>query len=808
MDAVEAEANGSDPMELLVVVMKGERKEMFTRYRLQETLMLMGCRQKDAVIVTKEAFGVFKQYTQKQQNVNSLNSAQSASGTKEEASCADGSTCTNKTVQSVGKDPSQATTHHLPWNYLHQCIYSTLARLNYTKPQDLLDFEIAKEVTHRNQAFIVLLGGTSGTGKSTLASLLAARLRLTTVLPTDSIRHVLRSVTCKEQNPCAFVSTYQAGDALPPETIQELSTMGLSEGAGSTLSASRLHKRKILRGYKLQSQLVLEKLDQILTNFEKRNQSLVVEGVHLNTDQLIELVQKHPTCIPFVVYISNELKHRERFAVRARHMTVDPQENKYIKYFGNIRIIQRHLCKNADQYLIPKVDNTNVDRSLAAIHSTLVRVLRPMYRGERLFDPETNKMVLLSREHESAIKKAWSSKDVRKAMRPLIKQKVSKRLLLRRLLAEQTLDAFGTADAVGSEFSSSDEEGEVEVVGPSTKSLKVNQRVRTNTEEISADVKIESKGTCDSDAADAGDGEDENDGEDGEDEDNEDGEQATVVGSLASATTSNRDLLNMIDPSQRPLYDEIEEIATRAPEATSSARLMHSLSAAIKQTALWRARRPLRVDWKDKLPPPHSSEITFSEMFDSLQTSQASPFSKMRQRWKVDERRKSWMAGDFSSQFSRPHTSGPGVLQMPVKSVGSYEGKEQLLTRGMSLQPDIPLAYYQPASMTILENDEYSPARVTSARRSRLQSRRVRSLPPDTLEDLTVQDFDLDSVSVAASNEYEQSSEMSSERDACISPLEQSVEEVDSQFEVSSLSSDDFTPSVNEIRGSIGVNNT
>lgn len=763
MDEVEAEANGSDPMDLLVVAMKGERKEMFTRYRLQETLMLMGCRQKDAVIVTKEAFGVFKQYTQKHQNANPHNPVQSASGNKEGLSCVDVSRCTDKTVHSDAQEPGETVEHNLPWNYLHQCIYSTLARLNYTKPHDLLDFEIAKEVTHRKQAFIVLLGGTSGTGKSTLASLLAARLRLTTVLPTDSIRHVLRSVTCKEKNPCAFVSTYQAGDALPPETIQELSTMGLSEAAGSTLSAARLHKRKILRGYKLQSQLVLEKLDQVLTNFEKRNQSLVVEGVHLNTDQLIELIQKHPTCIPFVVYISNEVKHRERFAVRARHMTVDPQENKYIKYFDNIRIIQRHLCKNADQYLIPKVDNTNVDRSLAAIHSTLVRVLRPMYRGERLFDPETNKMVLLSREHESAIKKAWSSKDVRKAMRPLIKQKVSKRLLLRRLLAEQTLDAFGTADAAGSEFSSSDEE--VDAVEPTTKCLSVKQRVRKNTEETSAIQQTGSADTSGSDGADAGDEDDENDGED---EDNEDAEQATVVGSLASAaTTSNKDLLNLIDPAQRPLYDEIEEFATKAPEATSSARLMHSLSAAIKQTALWRARRPLRVDWKDNLPLAHGSEITFSEMFDSLQTSQTSPFSKMRQRWKVDERRKSWMAGDFSSQFSRPHTSGPGVSQTPLRAVGSYDVKEQMLTRGMSLQPDIPLAYYQPASLTILENDEISPARVTPARRSRLQSRRVRSLPPDTLEDLTVQDFDLDSVSVAASNEYDRSSASSSDRDAC-----------------------------------------
>ncbi len=40
---------------------------------------------------------------------------------------------------------------------------------------------------------------------------------------------------------------------------------------------------------------------------------------------------------------SNEAKHRERFAVRAKHMTLDPAGNRYIKYIRNIRTIQ--VCR-------------------------------------------------------------------------------------------------------------------------------------------------------------------------------------------------------------------------------------------------------------------------------------------------------------------------------------------------------------------------------------------------------------------------------------------------------------------------------
>ena len=55
----------------------------------------------------------------------------------------------------------------------------------------------------------VLLAGTSGTGKSTLAGLLAARLGITTVLSTDNIRHLLRSFATEESNPLLWASTYQ-----------------------------------------------------------------------------------------------------------------------------------------------------------------------------------------------------------------------------------------------------------------------------------------------------------------------------------------------------------------------------------------------------------------------------------------------------------------------------------------------------------------------------------------------------------------------------------------------------------------------
>jgi hypothetical protein len=112
-------------------------------------------------------------------------------------------------------------------------------------------------------------------------------------------------------------------------------------------------------------------------------------------------MKKHPSIIPFMVYITNEEKHMERFAVRAKYMTLDPAKNRYIKYIRNIRAIQEYLCNRADKHLVPKINNTNVDQSVAAIHATVFSCLRRREAGEKLYDLNTNTVALVDEEYRN-----------------------------------------------------------------------------------------------------------------------------------------------------------------------------------------------------------------------------------------------------------------------------------------------------------------------------------------------------------------------------------------------------------------------
>jgi 2-phosphoglycerate kinase len=42
------------------------------------------------------------------------------------------------------------------------------------------------------------------------------------------------------------------------------------------------------------------------------------------------MMAKYKQVVPFVLYIKSRKKHSERFAVRAKDMTIDPRFNKYV----------------------------------------------------------------------------------------------------------------------------------------------------------------------------------------------------------------------------------------------------------------------------------------------------------------------------------------------------------------------------------------------------------------------------------------------------------------------------------------------
>ncbi|RKP22216.1 hypothetical protein SYNPS1DRAFT_32219 [Syncephalis pseudoplumigaleata] len=207
--------------------------------------------------------------------------------------------------------------------HFEQSIQMVLADWHYY-PLSRYHQRLAWSVRNRERGICILLGGTSGCGKSTLASLLASRF------------------ISEEENPVLWASSYHAG-----ELSTDNSNNSNNDGGGGTTTEAR-----VIHGYQCQTDVIYPQLRETVRRLLGRNESVIIEGVHLSVEVMLQLATEFAMCLPFVIYINKQAKHAERFATRAKYMTLEPRFNKYMKYFENIRMIQSHLCREADVHLV------------------------------------------------------------------------------------------------------------------------------------------------------------------------------------------------------------------------------------------------------------------------------------------------------------------------------------------------------------------------------------------------------------------------------------------------------------------------
>ncbi|KAE8767347.1 P-loop NTPase domain-containing protein LPA1 [Hordeum vulgare] len=413
---------------IVVVDDNGSSSFRYTRSLLHNTLQLMGCKPRHAFEISRRVFDVVRGDPAEMEMLMAMSGSGSGQGGVQRYELPDAATSPRQFQFELYK---RRTTVLIPRDLFLHLVCQALALYKYLAPNQRNHLTIASRIRERKESVTVLLCGTSGCGKSTLSTLLGSRLGITTVVSTDSIRHMMRSFVDEKENPLLWASTYHAGECLDPLAVSEAKARrkakkrsGVSSNSGMDYEGSGEKpigkKQMAIEGYKAQSEMVIDSLDRLITAWEDRKESVVVEGVHLSLNFVMGLMKKHPSIIPFMIYISNEGKHTERFAVRAKYMTLDPTKNKYVKYINNIRTIQEYLCSRADKYLVPKVNNTNVDRSVASIHATVFSCLRRRGTGEHLYNPDTNTAAAVNEEYKNqCVANSMSSKGMFKLIQRL-----------------------------------------------------------------------------------------------------------------------------------------------------------------------------------------------------------------------------------------------------------------------------------------------------------------------------------------------------------------------------------------------------
>jgi 2-phosphoglycerate kinase len=188
---------------------------------------------------------------------------------------------------------------------------------------------------------ILLIGGATGTGKSTVATESAYRLGITRVTSTDFVRQTMRAFFSSEFMPSIHYSSFEVGgrDVDEPDPL--------------------------LNGFLEQTRNVLVGVRAAIDRAMQEGWSMVLEGVHLVPGMLPASIEG-ALVVPCVLAIEDERAHAAHFSTR----DIDGGARapaKYLHHLADIRTIQAHIVKRAHRYDVPVIENEGIQQAVTAV---------------------------------------------------------------------------------------------------------------------------------------------------------------------------------------------------------------------------------------------------------------------------------------------------------------------------------------------------------------------------------------------------------------------------------------------------------
>src|SRR5437588_3505522 len=191
---------------------------------------------------------------------------------------------------------------------------------------------------------ILLVGGATGTGKSTVATEAAYRLGITRVTSTDFVRQTMRAFFSAEFMPSIHYSSFEAAAGLrEPEEAEDPVIAGFLE-----------QTRNVPGGGPASVERALEE-----------GWSMVLEGVHLVPGMLPRI--EGALVAHCVLAVDDVDAHSAHFMVRDASSEGVRPHAKYIDRLDDIRRIQSYIVARAKRHDVPVVENSQIEGAITRV---------------------------------------------------------------------------------------------------------------------------------------------------------------------------------------------------------------------------------------------------------------------------------------------------------------------------------------------------------------------------------------------------------------------------------------------------------
>ncbi|MGH9041479.1 MAG: hypothetical protein ACRDZ3_14745 [Acidimicrobiia bacterium] len=202
-----------------------------------------------------------------------------------------------------------------------------------------------------DKPLVILIGGATGVGKSTIATQLAGRLGITRIIPTDAIREVMRAMFSEELMPTLHTSSFDA---------VHLVRHPIPRSADP-----------VIIGFREQVSVITPGIQALIRRAMVESTDLIVEGAHVVPGFINYTEFPDAVVVPLVITADDAEVHRSHFMLRA-HETRSRPSDRYLDFFDNIRKIQRYVKSLALERGVPLVPSYNLDSTLSQVIELVV----------------------------------------------------------------------------------------------------------------------------------------------------------------------------------------------------------------------------------------------------------------------------------------------------------------------------------------------------------------------------------------------------------------------------------------------------
>lgn len=232
-------------------------------------------------------------------------------------------------------------------------------------PKAASNFLIWSAFSHSGKPLLILIGGTIGCGKSTIATALAHRLDIVRIQSTDMLREVMRMMLPERLMPVLHTSSFEAWRKLP-------------FGEDGHEDPDRL----VADGYQSQAELLTVACDAVLNRARTERVSLILEGVHMQPSFASNLREiDDAVVVPIELAVLKQKELRRRISGRGARAP-RRRARRYLDRFDAIWRLQSFLLSEADRFDVPIIANVDMDRAIEEIVLVIIEQLRPGFDGD------------------------------------------------------------------------------------------------------------------------------------------------------------------------------------------------------------------------------------------------------------------------------------------------------------------------------------------------------------------------------------------------------------------------------------------